>query len=149
MFSILAGILSLIQYKNEVECGLEKTLQLERCVCCGRSNPWRHGSYARDSDHLNRSCNSLNPIFIQRYYCPDCGKTMSVLPECIPPRRWYLWETQQAVILLFFSSNSARAVEKQVKPSRHTIKRWVAWIELNRFALTRPHKISPLNKHSE
>jgi hypothetical protein len=70
MFSILAGIFSLIQYKNEVECSLEKTLQLERCVCCGRSNPWRHGSYPRDSDRLNRSCNSLNPIFIQRYYCP-------------------------------------------------------------------------------
>jgi hypothetical protein len=31
-------------------------------------------------------------------------------------------------MLLFFSNNSARAVEKQVKPSRHTIKRWIAWI---------------------
>jgi hypothetical protein len=53
---------------------------------------------------------------------------MSVLPECIPPRRWYLWETQQIALLLFLLGNSARAVEKQVKPSRHTIKRWVAWL---------------------
>jgi hypothetical protein len=51
-----------------------------------------------------------------------------VLPECIPPRRWYLWETQQAAILLFMLNGSARAVEQQVKPSRYTIKRWLAWI---------------------
>ena len=128
MFSILAGILSLIQYKTEVEIDLREEFRPQQCACCGRENPWRHGPYMRNPDRINRSCDSLNPIFIQRYYCPDCGKTMSVLPECIPPRRWYLWETQQAVMLLFFSSNSARAVEKQVKPSRHTIKRWIAWL---------------------
>lgn len=128
MFVILAGILSLIQYKNEIECGLEETLRLQRCACCGRSTPWRHGTYLRESDRINPSSESLNFIFIQRYYCPGCRKTCSVLPECIPPRRWYLWETQQAAILLFLLKGSARAAEKQVKPSRHTIKRWVAWL---------------------
>jgi hypothetical protein len=39
-----------------------------------------------------------------------------------------LWETQQAAILLFLLNGSARATEKQVKPSRYTIQRWVAWI---------------------
>jgi len=24
--------------------------------------------------------------------CPECRCTCSVLPECIPPRSWYLWE---------------------------------------------------------
>jgi len=122
---ILSGILSLIQYKIELDQG---NCRLKQCACCGRSNPWRHGCYSRDADRINPSSESLNPILIQRYYCPDCGKTFSVLPECIPPRRWYLWETQQATILLFLLNRSARATEKQVKPSRYTIKRWVAWI---------------------
>jgi hypothetical protein len=29
---------------------------------------------------------------------------------------------------LFLLEGSARAVEKLVKPSRHTIKRWIAWL---------------------
>lgn len=128
MFSILAGILSLIQYKTEAESGLTEAIRLERCECCGRANPWRHGSYPRESDRINCSSLTLNPVFIQRFYCPECGKTCSALPECIPPRRWYLWETQQEAILLFLLGNSARHVEQQVKPSRHTIKRWIAWI---------------------
>jgi transposase-like protein len=128
MFSILAGIYSLIQYKTEFVIGLNKEFRPTRCPCCGRENSWRHGPYVRNADRLNNSCNSLNPIFIQRYFCPSCKKTCSVLPECIPPRRWYLWETQQEAIILFLLGNSARAVEKQVKPSRHTIMRWVAWL---------------------
>ncbi len=128
MFSILAGFLSLIQYKTEVEKDLREKFRPKKCVYCGRKTPWRHGPYIRNSDRLNRSCDSLNPIFIQRYYCSDCGKTMSVLPECIPPRRWYLWETQQEAVLLLFLGSSARSVEQQVKPSRHTIKRWAAWL---------------------
>jgi transposase-like protein len=76
MFSILAGILSLIQYKAEVEIDLREEFRPQQCAYCGRENPWRHGPYMRNPDRINRSCDSLNPIFIQRYYCPDCGKTM-------------------------------------------------------------------------
>jgi transposase-like protein len=128
MFDILAGFTTLIQYKNKAEYSLDEIFRPERCPSCGKSNPWRHGTYPRESDRINPSSESLNSILIYRYYCPACGKTCSVLPECIPPRRWYLWETQQAAILLFLLNGSARAVEKQVKPSRHTIKRWVAWL---------------------
>ena len=128
MFGILAGFTSLIQYKDIVESSSDELSRLERCLCCGKLNPWRHGTYSRESDRINPSSESLNSILIHRYYCPSCGKTCSVLPECIPPRRWYLWETQQAAILLFLLKGSARAVEKQVTPSRYTIKRWVAWL---------------------
>lgn len=127
MVHIFAGILSLVQYiriqKREPEA-----LRLDYCPCCGKSNPWRHGGYSREADRINPSNESLNSIFIQRYYCPACQKTCSVLPECIPPRRWYLWETQQEAMLLFLLGSSARAAEKQVKPSRHTIKRWISWL---------------------
>jgi len=123
MMYILAGIMSLLQYV--IEYNTDKLERLARCPGCGRAKPWYHGYYPRDSDRINPSSTSLNPIFIQRYYCPGCNKTCSVLPECIPPRRWYLWQAQQEAILLFLLGNSARAVEKKVKPSRHTIKRWV------------------------
>ena len=124
---IVSGILSLIQYIDFITLKSE-TLRLKQCLCCGRAAPWFHGGYLRESDRINLSSESLNPIFIQRYYCPDCGKTCSVLPECIPPRRWYLWETQQTAILLLLLGSSANNAEQQVKPSRHTIKRWVAWL---------------------
>ena len=124
---ILPGIMSLIQYKNDIEHQLQKKDRPKCCEHCGKLKPWCHGDYPRkagrgDADTL------LNPIQIQRYYCSDCKKTMSALPECIPPRRWYLWEIQQIAITLFLLNGSARAAEKEVKPSRHTIKRWVSWI---------------------
>lgn len=128
MFYILAGITTLIQYKNKIEHSFDACVRPECCPSCGQSTLWRHGTYTRESDRLNPSSESLNSILIHRYYCPGCGKTCSVLPECIPPRRWYLWETQQAAILLFFLEGSFQAVEKLVKPSRHTIKRWIAWL---------------------
>ncbi|MDP3889514.1 MAG: DUF6431 domain-containing protein [bacterium] len=124
---IFSGIMSLVQYVDLQKYDPYK-LRPEQCPSCGRLNLWGHGCYPRESDRINPSSESLNPILIQRYYCHGCGKTCSVLPECIPPRRWYLWETQQTAILLFLLSGSARAVEQQVKPSRHTIKRWVAWL---------------------
>lgn len=126
MLHILAEILSLAQYVEQFHD--DKLPRLTHCLACGKLNPWFHGCYSRQSDRINPSHLSMNPIWIQRYYCPGCGKTCSVLPECIPPRRWYLWETQQAAILLFLLSESARAAEQQVKPSRYTIKRWVAWL---------------------
>jgi len=126
MVHILAEIMSLLQYVEQYHD--DKIDRLSRCPGCGLANPWCHGCYPRKSDRINPASESLNLIFIQRYYCPGCGKTCSVLPECIPPRRWYLWETQQAAILLFMLNGSARAVEQQVKPSRYTIKRWLAWL---------------------
>lgn len=125
MVAILAGILSLLQYTEQYR---DETARLAHCPGCHRANPWRHGCYPRKPDRLNPTGKSHNPVLIPRFYCPGCKKTCSLLPECIPPRRWYLWETQQAAMLLFLLGNSARSVGKQVKPSRHTIKRWVAWL---------------------
>lgn len=135
MVHIFADILSLVQYIESLKNRPEQ-LRLNHCLCCGKSNPWRHGGYSREADRINPSSKSLNPVFIQRYYCPSCQKTCSVLPECIPPHRWYLWDIQQAIFLLYLSGMSAYAIAKTTRPSRQTITRW-----LMRFvALFRVHK---------
>jgi len=127
MGHILPGILSLIQYKNDIEGYFREELRPERCECCGKSKPWRHGVYTRKTaGGKNHSDTSLNPIKIERYYCPSCRKTMSVLPECIPKHRWYLWSVQEVILLLFVSGSSIYKISKYSQPSRHTISRWIS-----------------------
>lgn len=123
---IVAGIASLFQYSDLIKNRLND-IKPDRCLCCGRLKVWPHGKYPRKADRTN-SADSLNPIWIQRYYCPACHKTFSVLPECLPPRRWYLWEVQQVALMLALAGVSFRAIENKIAPSRRTIRRW-----LNRF----------------
>jgi transposase-like protein len=124
MISIVSGILSLVQYLSTKKD--EPALySLECCLNCGKSGLWRHGHYARKADRQSSPEESLNPIYIQRLYCPNCAKTCSVLPECIPPRRWYLWQVQQVAFLLILSGHSLRETASKVMPTRGTISRWV------------------------
>jgi len=125
MFHIVAGITSLIQHIN-VSKEDSKRYRPACCSSCGNLGLWRHGSYPRNPHRPHAPGQSLNPISIQRFYCPVCHKTCSVLPECIPPRRWYMWDIQQAVLLLCLSGKSLYAVAKEVAPSRPTIARWLA-----------------------
>lgn len=121
---IIAEILTLIQYletsKNESELH-----RLEKCLCCGKANPRLHGRYPRKADRSSKPGESLNVILIQRFFCPHCRRTSSVLPECIPPKRWYLWDAQQEALLLLLAGKSLNATAKEIMPSRHTIKRWL------------------------
>jgi transposase-like protein len=120
MFYILAKILTLVQSKM-----ISSDNTPENCVCCGRQRPWRHGTRPRKPDRENSSSKSLNPIMIQRYYCNGCKKTFSALPECISPRRWYTWEAQQQVLLLFILGDSAYSIATKCTPSYKTISRWI------------------------
>jgi transposase-like protein len=126
MLHILADIMSLMQYKQSQELNQHR---LERCLCCGKQYPWLHGCYPRKADRSSNQEESLNPILIQRYYCPGCHKTCSVLPECIPPHRWYLWEIQQIALMLILKGASFNSTAKEIIPSRHTISRWIARIK--------------------
>jgi len=124
---ILTGILSLIQYKNDIEGNFREELRPERCECCGKLKPHRHGSYPRQTaGGKNKSDASINPIQIQRYYCPSCCKTMSVLPECIPRKRWYLWSIQEVVLSLYAQGLSLNKIAKSCRLSRHSISRWIS-----------------------
>ena len=127
MVHILADILTLIQYKNEVEDGFKEKYRPERCEHCGKRKVWCHGSYPRQAaGRRNQSDSVLNPLKIQRYYCVSCCRTMSVLPECLPPHRWYLWSVQQAALLLVLSGTSIYKVAQISAASRHTLARWMS-----------------------
>jgi transposase-like protein len=127
MAGILADILSLIQY-SELFKDKSRDHRLDRCLCCGKARPQLHGCYPRKADRSGASDESLNPIWIQRYYCPACQRTCSVLPECLPPLRWHLWAIQQAALVLLLAGKSLRAIAQEISPSRRTIGRW-----MNRF----------------
>jgi hypothetical protein len=126
MVCIVASILSLMQHlftlKND-----PKKYTLDCCPYgdCGKSGLWRHGYRYRKADRENEPRSTLNPVAILRLYCPACKRTCSLLPECIPPLRWYLWVIQQAAMHAYFIGQSFNKISQQIKPSRWTIGRWV------------------------
>ncbi len=121
---IVAEIYSLVQYLKLIEVNLER-LRPTECPHCFCPKLHFHGHYHRKSDRESPPGANLNPIPIFRFFCPDCKRTCSTLPECIPPRRWYIWKIQQAAILLYFANGSFEETSKEVIPSGQTIRRWV------------------------
>lgn len=124
MTGIISGILSLAQYllifnENPQHCNLET------CPHCGKLGLWKHGVYHRKADRESTSQNSLNPVPISRFYCPSCNHTCSLLPECVPPLRWYLWHVQQFALAFFMSGVSFSKISNTIAPSRWTIGRWI------------------------
>lgn len=61
--------------------------------------------------------------------CLGRHQTCSRLPECIAPRRWYNWVTQQIVILMLLCNYSLCCCSQQYRLDRRTIRRW--WNELH------------------
>jgi len=124
MRKIVADISSLLQHIIELNKNIER-YRPESCSYCGSMKLRRHGYYTRKADRENAGESNYNPVKIARFYCPGCRRTCSVLPECIPPRRWYLWRIQQSCIGLVLGGKSFIQVEKQTLPSRWTISRWI------------------------
>jgi transposase-like protein len=100
----------------------------DHCPSCQSSSIWNHGHYLRYPDRGLESGGRFNPVTIQRYFCSECGKTCSRLPQCIPPRRWYVWLVQQFVLKSILSGESFNSVSKRVMPSRSTLLRWMQWL---------------------
>ena len=64
-----------------------------KCPMCGRKHPLRkHGTYVRYFCDLAIDVQQIN---ILRYYCPDCGNTVSFLPSFPVLKNWY----QEALLL--------------------------------------------------
>jgi len=94
------------------------------CPSCGLGGLWAHGGYTRKAD---RDTGELNPIAIPRFVCgrkSGCGRTCSVLPECLSPRRWYDWAAQAAVLTVLLNGASIRACAQRLRRARSTVRRW-------------------------
>lgn len=124
MREIISGITSLDQYVKMAREAIE-LFRPKDCVHCKALTPWHHGHYERKADRENVSHETLNPIPIYRFYCAHCHRTSSILPECIPPRRWYLWAVQQIGLLMMLTGQTAYTSAKQIKPRGRTLTRWL------------------------
>jgi len=104
------------------------------CLHCGLNVLWNHGVYFRKPDRNTSSENNVNPVPILRFICKSCKRTCSTLPECIPPKRWFLWDVQQCVLEDCFSEKSINSIHNKNEVSRHTINRWATWLIEDKFA---------------
>ncbi len=150
MCIILANILSLSQHLKT----LNETPEVycpDTCVYCQGTNINHHGVYYRRSDRLNPSKDSLNPIPIPRFLCVKGKHTFSTLPECIPPRRWYLWITQQSMLISCLMGVSTVKLASLNVMSRSTIKRWHHWLEdsFSRFWATLCSQVTEQGYYSD
>lgn len=112
MRNIIANIMSLGQYLNE-----SFSIFGTKCQKCGGTKYYKHGCYYRKSERQR--------IPIKRFKCVNCGHTFSILPECMPPQRWYLWKIQQAALLMALNGKSYKAIAKKIQPVRSTVARWI------------------------
>lgn len=130
MTLIFPGILSLIQHLQTLR-NCPESYRPDRCPNCRHANVWCHGNYTRQSDRKDLGEPCHNPVPILRYFCPECRCTCSVLPECIPPRSWYLWKVRQVIFLLLLAGESIgdTLATNGSRACRITIKRW--WQSFN------------------
>jgi transposase-like protein len=118
---IVPGILTLDQHLKSLNAEPE-LYRPKQCPYCGMGSLRSHGNYYRKSDRDGEV--GYIPIPIPRFFCPYCHKTCSALPECIAPKRWYVWRIQQMALSLLLAGESFRTIAKKILPSRSTISRW-------------------------
>jgi len=121
---ILPNISSLVQYQKLIAENSER-LWPKNCPECNQDHFIRKGCYCRKPNYTKAPDEKrIDPVPILRYYCKNCNITFSALPECLPPRRHYIWDEQQAVVEPVLQGESYYKVDKNRKPSRWTISRW-------------------------
>lgn len=128
MRPILTGITSLTQHLLTLLFS-PGAYRPKQCPNCGKNGLWHHGRYYRQPDRCSPANKSKNPMPILRFKCPACRCSCSVLPQCIPPRRWYLWEVQQFVICSLVAGGGIRAAAREFGMHRSTVRRWLIRLE--------------------
>ncbi len=116
----------------------------DNCPHCSSCNLWLHGVYYRKAACEN---GDVGPIPIQRFICVPCKHTCSVLPEYIPPKRWFHWVLQEMALALLLMGTSLLGAwlalfDRQPRgPSLSTLHRWSAWLRRH-YSLHRLHLCS-------
>ena len=128
MYRIVSGITTLNQHIDT----LLSTPDIYRprcCSKCGHGILWSHGYYFRKAVRgLAFDDGSQKPIPIPRYFCFSCQRSCSRLPECIPPRRWYSWQSQQRALQYLLTIFSLHGCSTLLGIGRSTLRRWWNWL---------------------
>ncbi len=124
MSMILAQITSLAKHIQHLNARAQD-YRPSQCPHCHKAGVWVHGCYGRAADRDNKTGGRMNPVPIPRFLCPHCQKTCSTLPECIPPRRWYLWTFQMVALHLLLTGKHPPWTRQSQSPARATIRRWM------------------------
>ena len=125
MRRIVAGITSLEEHLETIRQKPE-AYRPQSCPHCGIKQLRQHGYYYRKADRRAQRPR-LDPVPISRYCCAGCRRTCSRLPECIAPRRWYLWSVQQEVLSHRVGAAPAGSGEHG-QPAARSIGRWWRWL---------------------
>lgn len=104
------------------------------CPICGQRHPLRkHGTYSRgiydfDLGHVE--------IEILRYYCPACGRTVSILPDFAAPHKYYSsFVISICLYLLFCCEAGIRDIARRFGLFRSVISYWLRQFHFNRVNL--------------
>jgi hypothetical protein len=95
-----------------------------------------HGTYARQVLGLLSSVDPQLVVEIRRYLCVECGRTTSVLPDVLYPRRWYgAWVILEAIVLVVAGRSPGEirrlfSKDEVETPGWRSLRRWrreLAW----------------------
>ena len=127
---IVSGIFNLVDYNME----LPKLKICRTCTICGIADALHlHGySYRKSDRNTNPYKKSLNPLKIIRCLCKICKRTCLAIPECISPKRWYIWQKQQYVINSRLNGKTWACISAATDISIKTCRRWYHWLN-NKF----------------
>jgi transposase-like protein len=98
----------------------------EECPWCGGQNCLiGHGTYQRKAIDEQR----VYVIRVKRWYCKNCHRTLSILPNFLLPYRQYLVRMIQGVVVAFyeFGQNWGRITQIYAQlevPNLRTMQRW-------------------------
>jgi hypothetical protein len=96
------------------------------CLLCGGNGCLiGHGYYLRKA----KGTDQAYLIWIKRWFCKNCHRTLSVIPNFLLPYRHYLVRVVQAVVVAFYESQQRwkRVTENCAKngtPGLRTMQRW-------------------------
>ena len=128
MSRIVPQILTLSQHLHSLKFEPDR-YRPSCCPSCGLAGKIHgHGVYFRKANR-QRDPDVPSLVPIPRFLCAGCKRSCSRLPECLPPRRWYQWVIQQALLTVLILGDSLRQAAHLVAVARQTGRRWWNWLK--------------------
>lgn len=108
------------------------------CPACPGKRLHRHDQYRRSA--VTRS--AVHRIAVRRWHCPQCGRTVSVLPDFLVPYGQFVNILRERAVRLVVRGRTLGKVALKISSpavgvvSTRTIRRWVARAEKHAGALS-------------